>query len=151
MKKLLLCITLLFGAICYGQDNSLCKERGHVKGEVIQETLMHCEGYIIDTDTSSVLVFPACNYITYRCLRCGAEIIEQEPERRIILWQGKKEHSLFNVITALYDTVPVKPKMVYDTIFSDYPITRVYLDSLGIIHDFPGYFILDSLIWNDKP
>jgi len=69
--------------------NNLCKERGHVLSEIEMSTSLYCPSYIIDTDSTTIQVYPACNWVTYVCKRCGEEISERNKERRIVLW--KKE------------------------------------------------------------
>jgi len=64
----------------------LCNERGHVK-IAYSSTSMYCEPYLEDTDSTSVLVYPACNIIEYYCLRCGEHIKELEKEERVVLWK----------------------------------------------------------------
>ncbi len=53
------------------------------------ETQPHCPSYIIDTDSTTIKVRASCNWITYICGRCGKEITEKEPEKRIVIWQKK--------------------------------------------------------------
>jgi hypothetical protein len=129
MKKILITIILVITGInCQAQDtiNPICKQRGHIKGDVCSSTLMYCEPYIIDTDTSSIMVYPACNWLTYYCIRCGAEIVEQEPEYREILWQGEKNPNI-----KLSDTTTlIEPKFVYpafDTLSSYSFTTPTYV------------------------
>ena len=87
------CLLLVCCYISYGQkdttENNICKERGHIISDIIASTLMYCPSYIIDTDSTTIEVFPACNWITYICKRCGQEISERNKERRVVLW--KKE------------------------------------------------------------
>ena len=97
MKTLILLPLLFLSIIVKGQKgneidttiNNICKERGHILSNISASTSMYCPSYIIDTDTSTIEVFPACNWITYICKRCGQEISERNKERRVILW--KKE------------------------------------------------------------
>lgn len=114
MKKLLLLIGLVFGLTCqaqvtlldmvggdtigyavYEQPNdsllAICKERGHVKSESCTSTLLYCEPYVVDTDSTSTIVYPACNRITYTCMRCGATFSEKEKERRVVVWKKPKQ------------------------------------------------------------
>lgn len=67
--------------------SNLCKERGHVCSDIISSTEMYCPSYIIDTDSTTIEVFPACNYITYICKRCRKEITERNKERKVVLWK----------------------------------------------------------------
>lgn len=95
MKTLILSLLLFSPIIVKGQNeidtiiNNICKERGHILSKLSTSTLMYCPSYIIDTDSTTIEVFPACNWITYICKRCGQEISERNKERRVILW--KKE------------------------------------------------------------
>ena len=77
----------------YGQNdtivNKICLERGHVCSGVINKTAMYCPPYLIDTDSTTIIVYPACNYEIFTCLRCGKKITRLEKERRIII--NKKE------------------------------------------------------------
>lgn len=108
MKTLTLSILLFCCSLIYGQTNdieylvatgyfinqtdsttndSLCIERGHINPGSWKETLMYCPPYIIDTDSTTVLVYPACNFRSYDCRRCGRAISELEPEQRIVTWR----------------------------------------------------------------
>ena len=95
MKTLILLLLLFLSTIVKGQNeidttiNNLCKERGHILTELNASTSMYCPSYIIDTDSTTIEVFPACNWVTYVCKRCGQEISERNKERRVVLW--KKE------------------------------------------------------------
>lgn len=75
----------------FGNRNLVCKERGHIQGGMITSTLMYCPPYYEENDTQTVLVYPACNYISYTCQRCGANISEREKEERIIIWEKGKD------------------------------------------------------------
>ena len=98
MKKLLTLILILFSINCIGQkSNKLCDTRGHVLSEPYGSTAMYCPSYLIDTDSFTIKVYTACNWISYTCSRCGKTIYEREPERRDTIWkisQTKSEHSL---------------------------------------------------------
>ena len=96
MKTLILLPLLFLSIIVKSQNeiidttiNNICKERGHILSELSTSTLMYCPSYIIDTDSTTIEVFPACNWVTYICKRCGQEISERNKERRVVLW--KKE------------------------------------------------------------
>lgn len=71
----------------FGYRNLVCKERGHIQGGIITSTSMYCPPYYEENEFWTVLVYPACNYISYTCQRCGANISEQEEEQRIIIWE----------------------------------------------------------------
>jgi hypothetical protein len=64
-----------------------CSERGHVMGDIISRTLMYCPPYTIDTDSTTVIVYPGCNSISYRCARCGMIVSDGEKERRVVVWR----------------------------------------------------------------
>jgi len=138
MKKLLPLIILTIGLTChaqvtlldallndtigyavYEQPNdsllAICNERGHVKSESCISTLMYCEPYVVDTDSTSTIVYPPCNWITYTCLRCGATFSEKEKEQRVVVWRKPKD------ITMIRDSNIIYPIMVYDTIIVDGP------------------------------
>lgn len=95
--KIILIITLFLvagWAFANGQDtitNPLCKERGHVSGGSGTITAMYCGDYLIETDSTTIRVFPACNYYTSYCMRCGHKIVEQEKETRTVIWRKEKE------------------------------------------------------------
>jgi hypothetical protein len=72
-------------------QNKICEERGHLPGGFITKTLAYCPPYQIDYDDSTVMVYPACNSITYTCSRCGERVSEREKERRVLIWK-KKSH-----------------------------------------------------------
>lgn len=69
--------------------NKLCLERGHVLGDVIMRTAMYCSPYVIDTDSTTVMVYPACNYESFTCKRCGKYVSRLEKERRVIVWDSR--------------------------------------------------------------
>lgn len=66
---------------------NLCKERGHIVPEICMSTAMYCPPYYIETDSSTIKVYPSCNYITYTCERCSLEITEREREKREVIWR----------------------------------------------------------------
>lgn len=70
----------------------LCKERGHVNSGVCTSTLMYCPPYLEETEYESVMVYPACNIITYTCSRCGQQIKEREKEHRVVIWRRQDEY-----------------------------------------------------------
>lgn len=70
--------------------NLICKVRGHVCGGVVSTTCMYCEPYTIDTDSTTIRVYPSCNWISYRCARCGEYVSEKEPERREVIWRKEE-------------------------------------------------------------
>lgn len=102
MKKLLI---LLLTSYCFSSfsqeiviiDNdsnyvdSICAVRGHIKGGIITTTDLFCPPYIIDNDSVSIMVYPACNYISYVCLRCRRLIEEREKERRVVIWRKEEK------------------------------------------------------------
>lgn len=67
--------------------NPICKVRGHVCGGVVSTTAMYCEPYTIDTDSTTIRVYPSCNWISYKCARCGQYVSEKEKERREVIWR----------------------------------------------------------------
>jgi hypothetical protein len=81
---------LLFSlwALAAQSQDSICLQRGHIviNGWV---TSAYCPPYTIDTDSTSILVYPACNSITGTCERCNKEVTQMEKEQRTIIW--KKE------------------------------------------------------------
>lgn len=68
-------------------SDTMCIERGHVIGDGAWTTLMYCPPYLIETDTSTILVYPGCNYNSFDCLRCGKYVEEKEKERREVIWK----------------------------------------------------------------
>ena len=76
----------------FGQDNALCKQRGHVPGLVFMTTSVYCEAYIVDTDSATLYIEPNPNIYTYTCLRCGESYtVRFEPDTTII-WEKQPEH-----------------------------------------------------------
>jgi len=67
--------------------DSVCAVRGHVNGGSCMSTLMYCPPYIEETDSTSYLVYPACNTMSYTCLRCKQHIVEREKGSKILLWK----------------------------------------------------------------
>jgi len=86
MKKLLILVALIISLVCQAQKNSLCEERGHVKGESFSSILLDCEPYIIDDRDTTWIIYPPCIKMRYKCLRCGEIIQEQGEETKKILW-----------------------------------------------------------------
>lgn len=70
--------------------NPICKVRGHVSGGMVSTTCLYCEPYTIDTDSSTIKVYPACNWISYTCARCGEYVSEKEKERREVIWRKEE-------------------------------------------------------------
>lgn len=66
----------------------MCEERGHIMPDVVFKTAAYCQPYIVDTDSTTVKVYPSCNWIEYRCIRCGRMIKEKEKEVRVTLWRN---------------------------------------------------------------
>lgn len=92
----ILYILLVYCSSVFGQTNitekdtivnKTCLERGHISNGVIMKTLMYCESYIIDTDNTTIRIFPACNYESYICSRCRKYISELEREQRVVIWR----------------------------------------------------------------
>lgn len=71
--------------------NKMCQERGHISGSLIMKTLMYCEPYTIDTDSTAIMVYPACNYESFTCKRCGKYVSQSEKERRVVIWRKEEE------------------------------------------------------------
>jgi hypothetical protein len=69
--------------------NKICAERGHVSGGLFMVTGMYCTPYLIETDSTTIIVYPACNYETFICLRCGKKVTRLEKERRVVIWSKK--------------------------------------------------------------
>lgn len=70
--------------------NKMCLERGHVSGGVIMKTAMYCTPYSIDTDSTTIMVYPACNYESFTCKRCGKYVSQLEKERRVVIWRKEE-------------------------------------------------------------
>jgi hypothetical protein len=70
--------------------NKMCLERGHVSGGVIMGTAMYCTPYIIDTDSTTIMVYPACNYESFTCERCGKHVSQLEKERGVVIWRKEE-------------------------------------------------------------
>jgi hypothetical protein len=106
MKKIILGIILILATIvvmvltsCKAQQVDtvkadsvdLCQERGHIHTGMVMATAMYCPPVTIDTDSTTVIIYPSCNQITYTCARCGKTIQEAEPERKVVIWKkGEK-------------------------------------------------------------
>lgn len=69
------------------QQKNKCEERGHVSGGYVMQTEMYCGSYLIDTDSTTVRVYPSCNSRTYDCIRCYRTITEPVPEQRVVIWR----------------------------------------------------------------
>lgn len=72
------------------KQDSICMERGHVSTGSVTSTLAYCPPYTIDTDSTTITVFPACNSYSYTCQRCRRSITEYEKESRIVTWRKEK-------------------------------------------------------------
>ena len=69
------------------KDNSiikLCEERGHLI------MLTYCIPYLIDTDTTTIRVYPVFNWAGDFCERCGKYFPPSQKEVRETIW--KKEN-----------------------------------------------------------
>ncbi len=69
----------------------VCEERGHVPGNGCVTTAMYCPPYLIETDSTTIKVYPKCNSMTCTCIRCGKEITYQEEEYREVIWRKPRE------------------------------------------------------------
>ena len=69
------------------KDTSLCQERGHIPGGYIVSTAAYCPPYFVDTDSTTVIIYPACNTESFTCKRCGKNVTQQEEERQVIIWK----------------------------------------------------------------
>jgi len=91
MKTLLTILISLISLVGYGQNdtivNKICQERGHVSGGYVMKTLMYCQPYIVETDSTTIMVYPACNWESYTCIRCGKYVTEKEKEQRVVIWR----------------------------------------------------------------
>jgi hypothetical protein len=68
-------------------ENPICKERGHVKGNVHSVTLMNCVPQIVDLPDRTLRITHDRNTATYRCQRCGkgfSEPVQAEPDTMVI-------------------------------------------------------------------
>lgn len=70
--------------------NEMCLERGHVFGGVMMKTAMYCSPYSVDTDSITVMVYPACNYESFTCKRCGMYVSRLEKERKVVIWRKEE-------------------------------------------------------------
>lgn len=68
----------------------LCEERGHLITQGITVTLAYCPPYLIDTDTTTIIVYPVCNWADDYCERCGKHFPSSQKEVRETIW--KKEN-----------------------------------------------------------
>ena len=68
----------------------ICIERGHVMGGMCETTLMYCEPYLEETDSTTIKVYPGCNWITCNCQRCNKEIVEKERDQRVVIWRKEE-------------------------------------------------------------
>ena len=73
------------------RNDSICKIRGHVPSGVVQSTGRYCPPYYEDTEDATYMVYPACNYHTFTCMRCGKEVTQKSKEKRILIWQKPEE------------------------------------------------------------
>lgn len=65
--------------------DSLCKKYGHIQGDNTQSTSLFCPSYIIETDSTTEIIYPACNSLIYTCKRCSNLVTEMEKERKFII------------------------------------------------------------------
>lgn len=107
MKKIILLILISFSGfsqidttqkLILRYFNTICLQRDHVFGSFTSITCLYCPPIIKDTDSTTIIIYPACNYITKYCTRCGARVVEQEKERREILWPKQKLPDSFKLI-----------------------------------------------------
>ena len=72
----------------YSQINDqVCERRGHLSSGVVMVTDAYCPPYYIDTDSTTILVYPSCNSETFICKRCGKYVTQPEKEKRVIIWR----------------------------------------------------------------
>lgn len=70
-------------------QNKICLERGHVLTGTIFRSTAFCPDYIIDTDSTTVLVRPDCNSSWTVCTRCEKVIGFNGTETRKTIWKIK--------------------------------------------------------------
>ena len=70
----------------------VCVVRGHVSSEIGVTTLVYCPPYIIDSDSTTVKVYPSCNTTKTYCERCNSAIIVGgSKEVREVIWKKIKK------------------------------------------------------------
>lgn len=85
--RLILVILIISSIHIFGQ----CEERGHVKPNIVSVTDDICMPYTIDYPDSTLKIYPECNFIQYKCTRCGKQIEEvYQKEKRILIWRKVK-------------------------------------------------------------
>lgn len=105
MKTILISTLIVFSAIgCKGQTeirlsslpfskqdsikaSTICAERGHIMIGSSTTTLAYCPPYTIDTDSTTVEVYPACNSSWAECQRCHKVVVYQGQEVRRVIWK----------------------------------------------------------------
>lgn len=63
----------------------LCEERGH------RIMLTYCIPYLIDTDTTTIIVYPVCNWADDYCERCGKYFPPSQKEVRETIWRKENK------------------------------------------------------------
>jgi hypothetical protein len=68
---------------------AICKERGHIKGNVGGVTCLASIPRYIDLPDKTIVIYSGPNTISYRCQRCGkgfSEPVQVKPGA-VIIWQ----------------------------------------------------------------
>jgi hypothetical protein len=69
--------------------NKICAERGHVPAGTMFTTCVYCPPYHIDTDSTTIIVYPACNSSSGTCSRCKNYYSVLGKEYRETIWKKK--------------------------------------------------------------
>lgn len=67
-----------FNVVGGKESIATCAKRGHVMGDAVMKTLKYCPPYLIETDSSTVKVYPACSHISFTCMRCDKRVIMEK-------------------------------------------------------------------------
>lgn len=81
-------ISVILMTLSMSLNNPICKERGHLPGNYIEETLMKCEDKVEDYKDSTVVISHDCNIKKTICKRCGEQyILPNRPDTRKVIWK----------------------------------------------------------------
>lgn len=67
-----------------------CEERGHIISQCVPVTLAYCPPYIIETDTTTIRVYPVYSWAGDFCERCGKYFPPSQKEVRETIWRKHK-------------------------------------------------------------
>jgi hypothetical protein len=71
-------------------DTVICNASAHVAVAPKMVDSTKCKEFVINTQNEKILVEPGGNGYTYKCQRCGKQVIEFISEIRTVIWRKEE-------------------------------------------------------------